>query len=574
MSDVNETREGQNDVAQNSEETLASPGVDRDTRPLEENPKKEDHPQLGTQQESDQEQTIHQNTIAQTLREFSETLEQDLLQTLPQTRLRPKNSQITVDLQSVSLRARDIQPTPEVSTKSSESKSTDDADYLTMRMLGQGGMGTVHLARQVALGREVALKQIQSKYNQKQSVKDEFLTEAVLTGKLEHPNIVPIYEVAKSASGDLFYSMKNIKGQAWNDSIDTLSLDENLDILIDVCDAIAFAHAEGVIHRDLKPQNIMTGGFGEVLVLDWGLAVLTGPDGDVTASAAGTPSYMAPEMVNPPFTVGPRSDIYLLGAILFKILTGTPPHGGKSAFSCLEQASKNQIATPDEERVGTLDPSGELLGVALRSMETQPQDRFQSVPEFQQAIRDFLSHRESLELSSRAQSSLESAESSSDYTHYSRAVFGFEEALKLWDGNSVAADGVAAERLAWALCAENQSDFDLSLSLLDETTTGYQEIRARVTSARDERDARQHKIRRLRRFSMSASLAVAIVASVAAVWINVERNHALRLSRKKQFSVESLKNRAEPQSMRRLWLSRVRKRRAHRPAWPSTHSAP
>ena len=117
-------------------------------------------------------------------------------------------------------------------------------------------MGTVHLAQQVALGREVALKQIHQRSSQKPSVRDEFLTEAVLTGKLEHPNIVPIYEVGESSGGELFYSMKNVKGRAWDETIDELTLDENLEILIDVCDAIAFSHAEGVIHRDLKPHNV------------------------------------------------------------------------------------------------------------------------------------------------------------------------------------------------------------------------------------------------------------------------------------------------------------------------------
>ncbi|MGZ0174876.1 MAG: serine/threonine-protein kinase [Planctomycetales bacterium] len=524
MSDPDKNSDPQQTDAQVPEETLLDPAPDTDSgaeatlgsdsSPSGDDRKSDDGSERGTPQGVDPNETIIQSEFAQSLKEFAESLpseHQDLEQTLPEASLRPVSSRTSFDTQSVSVRPRGVQSA--MATSSSEtSEPTDDSDYLTMQMLGQGGMGTVHLARQVALGRVVALKQIQVRHRQQQSVKDEFLTEAMLTGKLEHPNIVPIYEVGRSATGDLFYSMKNIKGQDWNDSIGTLSLDENLDILINVSDAIAFAHAEGVIHRDLKPQNIMTGGFGEVLVLDWGLAVLTDADGDVDTSAAGTPAYMAPEMVNPPFTVGPRSDIYLLGAILFKVLTGMAPHAGRTARDSLEAASKNQIVSPDGDRVRKQDPSGELLQVALRAMATQPQDRFQTVPEFQQAIRDFLSHRESLELSSRAQASLESAESTSDYTQYSRAVFGFEEALKLWDGNVPAADGVAAASLAWAMCAEAQSDFDLSLSLRDETTSGHQEIRVRVNAARDERDARQHKIRRLRRVSMATSLAVAIVA--------------------------------------------------------------
>ncbi|GIT29904.1 MAG: hypothetical protein Ct9H300mP1_19500 [Planctomycetaceae bacterium] len=111
---------------------------------------------------------------------------------------------------------------------------------------------------------------------------------------------------------------------------------------------MAFAHAEGVIHRDLKPQNIMIGGFGEVLVLDWGMAGLATADEDVMTSAGGTPSYMAPEMVNPPYCVGPRSDVYLLGGILFRLLTGRTPHDGESANECLKRlrGTRSSILTP------------------------------------------------------------------------------------------------------------------------------------------------------------------------------------------------------------------------------------
>ena len=246
----------------------------------------------------------------------------DLFSALPGSSLKPPEntgaSGSTTDSvsRSGSLRPRNIQASEELVEESSESSSDNqELDYVVLDELGEGGMGTVHLARQVALGRNVALKQIHRKSGRDQSVRDEFLMEAVLTGKLEHPNIVPVYEGGESPGGELFYSMKNIQGQPWDDLIGTHTLDENLSILVDVCDAVAFAHAEGVIHRDLKPQNIMIGGFGEVLVLDWGMAVLATADEDVMTSAGGTPSYMAPEMVNPPYCVGPRSDVYLLGGI-------------------------------------------------------------------------------------------------------------------------------------------------------------------------------------------------------------------------------------------------------------------
>ena len=212
--------------------------------------------------DADPELTLEQN-LEGILGEFAQTLvpeQQDLNQTLPQTSLKSasdatRQSQPFSKVSSV--RPRSIQPTGKTSGNSESATSVDvevpdsSLDYVTLNKLGEGGMGTVHLARQVALGREVALKQIHHRSSCKQSTRDEFLTEAVLTGKLEHPNIVPIYEVGESPDGDLFYTMKNVKGCTWDDTIDDLSLTENLGILIDVCDAIAFAHVEGVIHRPM-----------------------------------------------------------------------------------------------------------------------------------------------------------------------------------------------------------------------------------------------------------------------------------------------------------------------------------
>ena len=178
-----------------------------------------------------------------------------------------------------------------------------------------------------------------------------------------------------------------------------------------IADALEAAHEQGIIHRDLKPANIMTGGFGEVLVLDWGLAVVTGPEGTAEAQVGGgTPAYMAPEMLRPPFRVGPCSDIYLLGGILFRILTGTPPHAGKTANEALRAVADNVIRNPEGERAQQLDPSGELLAIALRAMETQPADRYQTVAELQQAIRGYRSHHESLQLSIHAHAAHAAAE--------------------------------------------------------------------------------------------------------------------------------------------------------------------
>ena len=471
------------------------------------------------------------------LEEFAQTLvpgNRNLDQTLAHTSLKPvqtecadRTDSLNSFTQMQSLRPRGVQSANQtVSVADSDTSSESSLDYLTLDKLGEGGMGTVHLAQQVALGREVALKQIHRQSSQKQSVREEFLTEAVLTGKLEHPNIVPIYEVGESAGGELFYSMKNVKGRAWDETIDGLTLDQNLEILIDVCDAVAFAHAEGVIHRDLKPQNIMTGGFGEVLVLDWGLAVLTGRGEDVTAAAGGTPSYMAPEMILPPFLLGPRSDVYLLGAILFRFLTGEAPHAGKSARSSLQAVSQNEIITPDAERIQKLDPTGELLSVAMKAMATAPEDRYQTVGEFQQAVREFEAHQESLKLAARAQVALQDAEQSGDYTRYSESLFGFHQSVELWAGNTAAAEGIERSRQSYALCAEQKEDYELSLSLLDESNAEQREVISRLTVARDERNARQGRLKRMKQGLAAAAILMLAVVTGAAFWINQERIEA------------------------------------------------
>ena len=476
---------------------------------------------------------------------FAQTLVpkyQNLDQTLAHTSLKPVQTEYadgTASPKSVtqmqSLRPRSVQSADQSADQTTDQSvpGTDSGtpgvsslDYLTLDKLGEGGMGTVHLAQQVALGREVALKQIHRQSSQEPSVREEFLTEAVLTGKLEHPNIVPIYEVGESAAGELFYAMKNVKGRAWDETIDALTLDQNLEILIDVCDAIAFAHAEGVIHRDLKPQNIMTGGFGEVLVLDWGLAVLTEPGEDVTASAGGTPSYMAPEMITPPYLLGPRSDVYLLGAILFRFLTGQVPHAGESARSSLQAVSQNEIITPDADRIKQLDPTGELLSVAMTAMATDPADRFQTVGEFQQAVREFESHQESLKLAAGAEAALQAAEQSGDYTRYSESVFGFRQAVELWVGNTAAAEGIERSRQSYALCAEKKEDYELSLSLLDESNAEQREVIGRLTAARDERNARQGRLKRMKQGLAAAAILMLAVVTGAAFWINQERIEA------------------------------------------------
>ncbi len=224
------------------------------------------------------------------------------------------------------------------------------ADYELLEVIGKGGMGVVYSARQASVDRMVAVKMIRPNVAADAERREKFLSEAVVTGDLDHPNIVPIYELGTNESNALFYSMKRVKGTPWSKAIGQKSLDENLEVLLKVADAVAFAHANGVVHRDLKPDNVMLGDYGEVLVMDWGLALATSTfshsefvtDRD---NMGGTPAYMAPEMVTGPFEIiGAAADIYLLGALLYECVTAHVPHFGKTAQECLFAAAQRDTA--------------------------------------------------------------------------------------------------------------------------------------------------------------------------------------------------------------------------------------
>src|SRR5262245_44387770 len=294
-------------------------------------------------------------------------------------------------------------------------------------------MGIVYAARQQSIRRVVALKMLKKAGEQESFQREKFLAEAVITGDLEHPNIVPIYDLGRDEGGAIFYAMKHVKGTPWDKLVTKNSLHENLEILMKVADAIAFAHSRDVVHRDLKPENVMLGGFGEVLVMDWGLALMLGaPPANV--AMGGTPGYMAPEMAMGPIdAIGLHSDIYLLGAILFEIITGLRPHTGKTVTRCLMAAAKNEIVETGK--------SGELLDIALKAMATRPADRYASVQDFQSAVREYQAHIESIALGSRAQEDLEEARRTDSYETYARALFAFQEAYSLWNANTKAKAG-------------------------------------------------------------------------------------------------------------------------------------
>lgn len=270
------------------------------------------------------------------------------------------------------------------------------------RLMASGGMGAVYAARQHSLEREVAVKVMTRRADRPEMV-ERFRREAWILGRLEHPNIVPIHEVGVDAEGRAFYSMKLVKGRTLQAILNDLRdmeagtlrafpLNARLGIFLKMCDALAFAHSHGTIHRDLKPENIMVGAFGEVLVMDWGLAKIlkekcrgldAEPENDqghstspeslartLDGSVMGTPQYMAPEQaLGQMDQIDERSDIFSLGGILYAILTLRPPVEGITLHEVLERVRTGSIPPPpfiqDGNRAATAGSTGPMERPAL-----------------------------------------------------------------------------------------------------------------------------------------------------------------------------------------------------------------
>jgi serine/threonine protein kinase len=211
--------------------------------------------------------------------------------------------------------------------------------YVLAEILGEGGMGRVHVAHDRELDREVALKVLQPTAGDAVDLQERLLQEARILARLEHPGIVPVHDVGTTDDGRVFYTMKRVRGRSLEEVLaGGGSLAELLRVFERVGEAVAFAHARGVVHRDLKPANVMVGEFGEVLVLDWGVAKVLGeaaaegatllqrpgaapPGATLPGTVLGTPGWMAPEQAAGALDrVGPRSDVYALGRILEAML--------------------------------------------------------------------------------------------------------------------------------------------------------------------------------------------------------------------------------------------------------------
>jgi eukaryotic-like serine/threonine-protein kinase len=279
--------------------------------------------------------------------------------------------------------------------------------FQVLRPHARGGLGEVFIAFDRELNRSVALKELQARLAHDPAAQSRFLLEAEITGRLEHPGIVPVYSLGRYADGRPYYAMHLIQGETLRDAIDRfhhlggaahgsegreLAFRRLLRSVIDACNAVAYAHSRGVVHRDLKPENIMLGRFGETLVVDWGVAkVLLGPEGEGAAapspdqpppdasitqpgSVIGTPRYMSPEQAKGDLDgIGLASDIYSLGAILYCVLVGHGPFPDGDMPSVLHNVRLGIFPAPRRMR-RSIDPA--LEAICLKAMALKPTDRY------------------------------------------------------------------------------------------------------------------------------------------------------------------------------------------------------
>jgi eukaryotic-like serine/threonine-protein kinase len=318
--------------------------------------------------------------------------------------------------------------------------------YLRGEVIGEGGMGEVHLCKDARIGRDVAMKVVHRDRGARSDLRSRFLREARVQGQLEHPAIVPVYDLDVLPDGALYFTMKRILGVTLADVVALLAAKDDaaqreysrrrlLTAFSSVCLAVDFAHTRGVVHRDLKPENVMLGAYGEVYVLDWGVAKIDGDADDaiedsqpdamdaaktLAGALVGTPGYMAPEQLEGK-TVDRRADIYALGVVLFELLTYETLHPrAPTSVTLASTLAGAEARLTSSTQASDVPP--ELEAICLRATARMPDQRFSTARELHDAVERFLDGDRDLER--RRELSVEHARKGNVAAE--RAIFGAE----------------------------------------------------------------------------------------------------------------------------------------------------
>lgn len=341
-------------------------------------------------------------------------------------------------------------------------KGDPSADLVLGDPLGAGAMGVVHKAWQTALERDVAIKRLTEARESEQG-RRELLLEARLTGMLDHPNVVAVHALARTTEGDPLMVMKRVEGVTWRTLMVEPEhplwadrkgdrLERHLQILVQVCRALEYAHSRGVVHLDIKPDNVMVGRFGEAWLMDWGLAIFLEDRASMPEEhPVGTPAYLAPEQLEGRKNTDVRTDVFLLGAALHEVLTGFPRHHAEIVEAVIFNAYECLPATYGPE------VPAELGALCNQACHREPEQRFQTARAFREALEEAIGHREAIGLAGAAleqldalRPDLEAATADpSDAARNERvaslaagARFAFERSLRAWPDGPQARGGL------------------------------------------------------------------------------------------------------------------------------------
>lgn len=284
------------------------------------------------------------------------------------------------------------------------SKPLPESALIDEGELGTGGSAIVRRAFDPQLGRRIAVKALSRRFAVRPRAVERFIQEAQLTAQLEHPNIVPIHNVGLNREGTVYFTMRLVEGKTLAALIAAEGqappspdrLYELLQIVVKVCDAVAFAHSRGVIHCDIKPENIMVGAYGEVYLMDWGIASVresTARRGQSSTrtkpGVRGTPAYMAPEQASGRAQrLTEQTDVFGIGTVLYRILTGRPPFEGTSTTESLSRARRCALVVPLDSDSTDLPPG--LTRIAAKALAARPEDRYPGVSDLRRDINDVL----------------------------------------------------------------------------------------------------------------------------------------------------------------------------------------
>jgi serine/threonine protein kinase len=465
-------------------------------------------------------------------------------------------------------RTRIILPTWHVETTGAgettkQSPDTRFSAYALRRLIGEGGFGEVWEATQASLGRIVAVKKMRPElhkeavghFEDEKALEDDFRREALTTALLEHPNIVPVHDLGVDENGRPLLAMKLVRGQRWDEILwydrQSMTPEEyharHIPILVSISQAVAFAHSRGIIHRDLKPSQVMVGDYGEVMLMDWGIAVVydmrllsnaiqevpigVAPTLAEAINPTGTPAYMAPEQTRASTSgLGPWTDVFLLGGMLYYILTAQSPYSGENAVESFRRAIVGDLIRPDVVCPERPLPQ-ELVRICLKALELEPANRFLSAIDFIDALEAYrtgASNRsESLKLVRSVERELES--SHGNYAVLNTCQTHMIRALSLWPENPQANAVMQRIREEFAAAALENKDLVLAALMAEEIENTQVKIQLLDQIHEVQKKVRFSNRQRKLLLVVTAILFVAVIVDVILLynWARAEDSSAL-----------------------------------------------